>query len=77
MPDISQKKRVPKMPIRIHPTQRRALERIAKQRGTTASALIREQVGVLTGVPDPLPRKGRRGANGSYRPGQPRNATST
>lgn len=62
MPPVQAK--VPKMPIRIHPKQRRALERIAKQRGTTASALIRDQIGILTGVADPLPRHGRSGAGG-------------
>lgn len=53
-------KKVPKLPIRIHPDQREALERVALERDVTATALIRDAIAALTGVPDPLPRYPRR-----------------
>jgi hypothetical protein len=47
--------------IRISPSQRAALTREAKRRKITTAALLREQVGVLTGVGDPLKRQARQG----------------
>jgi hypothetical protein len=47
--------------IRISPSQNNALKREAKRRKITTAALLREQIGVLTGVEDPLQRQARHG----------------
>jgi hypothetical protein len=67
MPKVPPKSQTSKMPIRFHRTQRDALEKVAERQGTTATALVRDFVAGLTGVPDPLPRTGRQGASRLYK----------